>query len=75
MQEEKAPLSKITIVRGTVFNGEPAAPGEVFDVDDHNRGAAGYLVRTGKAVEGEVEQKPEPEKTTKQIDPANLDQK
>lgn len=75
MLEEKAPITKITIVRGTVFNGEPAAPGQLFDVDDHNRAAAGYLVRNGKAIEGEVEQKPEPKKTTKQVDPGNLDQK
>jgi hypothetical protein len=72
--EEKAPLSQITIIRGTVFDGEIAQPGEVHDVDDRTRHAAGNLIRWGKAVEGAVAANA-PAEADKRVSKKDLDTK
>lgn len=52
MAEDK--LSKITITRGVVFDKAPRNEGDVIDVGDDTRIAAEVLIRSGKAVAGEV---------------------
>lgn len=54
MAKDAAKPSKITIIKGTVFEGRSVEPGEVFDITDANRHAARYLLARGKAVESEV---------------------
>lgn len=54
MAEKKPQIESITILRGTVFNGEIVQSGDVRSVDDSNRQAAKYLIHNGKAIEGAV---------------------
>ena len=51
---DKEKLTKITIIRGVVFDREARNEGEVVDVNDDNRAGAESLIRSGKAVVGEV---------------------
>lgn len=47
-------IDKITILRSTVFDGAAVDKGDVLDVTEAQQGAALFLVKSGKAVEGEV---------------------
>lgn len=46
-------IEKITVLRGTVFNGTAVEKGDVLDVAEAQQGPAHFLIKNGKAVEGE----------------------
>lgn len=55
-------LEKITMLRGTIFDGAHVEAGMVVSVTDENRKDANYLVSRGRALPGAV--KPEAKAST-----------
>jgi chromosome condensin MukBEF MukE localization factor len=70
---DKDELKKITITRSVVFDKAICEAGAVVDVTDDNRAAARNLIRSGKAVEGEI--KKPAGSPNKQVGSTDLDKK